>query len=85
MVSLDGSANMPSCCVCNLPSIGILGHIRTAAESSDINAIEKDIRRVGHELIPLRRVPEVKRTDSTPVESNDTNQDRSQDQSIFRI
>jgi hypothetical protein len=68
-----------------LPSISVLGRVSAAAKSRDINAIEEDVGRIGNEVIPLRRVTKLERADGTPIEPNDTHQDRAQDKSITRI
>lgn len=70
----------------DLPSIGVLSsNTCVLAVSRNIDALEQDISGVGHKVVPLRRVTEVQRTNSTSIEPNDSNQHRTKNKSINGI
>jgi hypothetical protein len=68
-----------------IPSICILGHILAAAKSRDINSIKQHISGIGHEVVPLRRIAKLERTNGATLQSDDTHQNGTQDESILCI
>lgn len=69
----------------HLPSISILSRILALTIPRDINPLKQNIRGIGHKVIPLRRVSQFQRTNGTPMQTNDTHQNRAQNEGILGI
>lgn len=69
----------------DIPAIRILGRIVAFAEPADVDPVKQHVRRVCDEMVPLRRVAQLQRTDRAPVQADDAHQDRPQDQVVLRV
>lgn len=57
----------------------------TLTKTGDINPLKQHIRGICHEMIPLRRVSKLQRTDGTSVQPNNANQNGTQNEGILSI
>jgi hypothetical protein len=69
----------------NSPSISVLGSVLALAVASNIDTLEQDVRRVGDKVVPLRGIAQLERADSTAVQTDNTNQNGTQDESIRSV
>lgn len=69
-------------CPKNSPPIRILRLIPTRTIPRDIDPVKQHVRRVRHQMVPLRRVPQLQRADRGPTQPDDAHQDGPQDQVV---
>lgn len=69
----------------NSPSISVLGSVLALAVAGNIDTVEQDIRRVGDKVVPLRGVAQLERADSTAVQPDNTDENRTQNQSVRSV
>jgi hypothetical protein len=69
----------------NSPSIGVLSGVLALAVAGNIDTLEQDVRRVGDKVIPLRGVSQLERADSTALQPDNTDKNRTQNQSVRSV
>lgn len=68
-----------------VPPVGVLSSVYRLGRSSNVDASEEDIARVGNPMIVLRRVSQRQRADDTGLESHNADKDGAKDVYVLSV